>query len=119
MNPDVLKYIIIGGIGLFAAMVVAYLVISNKMKGKETRYVAQLVEGTKTNSFFNMEVFYQKFYVWCRKLPVTRRYVLKMAVPFALISIVIRTIAGNAVMIVKKKMKRWKNGCVNPDNVCL
>ena len=78
MNPDVLKYIIIGGIGLFAAMVVAYLVISNKMKGKETRYVAQLVEGTKTNSFFNMEVFYQKFYVWCRKLPVTRRYVLKL-----------------------------------------
>ncbi len=47
------------------------------MKSKETKYIAQLVEGTKTNSF-SMEVFYQKLYIYCTKVPFLKRYVLKI-----------------------------------------
>ena len=72
--------IMICGVGaIFFGIVVAYLILMNKMKGKETKYVAQLVEGTKTGSdLFNTEIFFQKFYVWCMKIPFVRRYTLKL-----------------------------------------
>ena len=74
-----LLYLVIGVGAIFVGIVVAYLIIMQKMKGKETKYVAQLVEGTKTGSdLFNMEVFYQKFYVFCMKIPFIRRYTLKL-----------------------------------------
>ena len=63
--------------GVFALIVVAYVILNNKMQSKETRYVAQLVEGTKKNSF-SMEVFYQKYYIFCMKVPFIRRYTLKL-----------------------------------------
>ena len=71
--------ILIGVVGAaFLGIVIAYFIILNKMKGKETKYVASLVEGTKSSSIFNMEIFYQKFYVKCMKIPGLRRYTLKL-----------------------------------------
>ena len=58
--------------GLFALLVVAYLIISKKANNKNTKYVRQLVEGTKKSSF-SMEIFYQKFYVKCVNLGFLRR----------------------------------------------
>ena len=79
MDNNFLLYLVVGVGAIFAGIVVAYLIIMQKMKGKETKYVAQLVEGTKTGSdLFNMEVFYQKFYVFCMKIPFVRRYTLKL-----------------------------------------
>ena len=66
-----------GTAGLFAVVVLVYLLLGNKLKSKETRYVASLVEGTKSNNF-SMEVFYQKFYIKCVKIPFLRRYILKL-----------------------------------------
>ena len=66
-----------GAAGLFAIVVLVYLVLGNKLKSKETRYVASLVEGTKSNNF-SMDVFYQKFYIKCVKIPFLRRYILKL-----------------------------------------
>ena len=63
--------------GLFALLVVAYLIISKKANNKNTKYVRQLVEGTKKSSF-SMEIFYQKFYVKCVNLGFLRRYTLKL-----------------------------------------
>ena len=63
--------------GLFALLVFAYLIVSNKANGKNTKYVRQLVEGTKKSSF-SMDVFYQKFYVKCVNFPLLRRYTLKL-----------------------------------------
>lgn len=60
MSQDVLVYLMVGVGGLFAILVLAYYLLSKKMQTKETRYVAQLVQGTKRSSF-NMDVFYQKF----------------------------------------------------------
>ena len=77
MSQDVLLYIMAGVGGVFALIVVAYVILNNKMQSKETRYVAQLVEGTKKNSF-SMEVFYQKYYIFCMKVPFIRRYTLKL-----------------------------------------
>ena len=72
-------YVIAGVGAVFFGIVVAYLIMMKKMQGKETKYVAQLVEGTKAGSdLFNMEVFYQKFYVFCMKIPFVRRYTLKL-----------------------------------------
>ena len=77
MSQQVLIYLMGGVAGLFAIIVVAFLIINNKMKSKETRYVAQLVEGTRQSSF-NMDIFYQKFYINCLKIPFIRRYSLKL-----------------------------------------
>lgn len=72
-----LKYLIFGTLGLFVVIAVAYYILYKKMQTKETRYVAQLVEGTKESSF-SMEIFYQKFYIQCAKIPFIRRYALKL-----------------------------------------
>ena len=63
--------------GLFALLVVAYLIVSKKANNKNTKYVRQLVEGTKKSSF-SMEIFYQKFYIKCVNFPFLRRYTLKL-----------------------------------------
>ncbi len=72
-----LKYLIIGVLAIFALIVVAYMILRKKMMGKNTKYIAQLTEGTKENSF-SMEVFYQKFYIQIVRIPFFRRYALKL-----------------------------------------
>lgn len=69
-------YLMIVTGGLFVVILIAYMILNKKLKSKETKYIAQLVEGTKTNRF-NMEIFYQKLYIYCAKMPFLRRYVLK------------------------------------------
>ena len=72
-----LKYLIFGVLGVFAIIAVVYYIIYKKMQTKETKYAAQLIEGTKESSF-SMDIFYQKFYIQCSKLPVLKRYALKI-----------------------------------------
>lgn len=62
---------------LLIGILIAYVILNNKLKSKETKYIAQLVEGTKTSGF-SMDVFYQKVYIYCSKIPFLRRYVLKV-----------------------------------------
>ena len=77
MSNQVLLYLI-GGVGaVFGVIVIIYYIISQKMNGKNTKYVAQLVEGTKKSSF-SMDVFYQKFYVRIVRFPFIKRYALKL-----------------------------------------
>ncbi len=47
------------------------------MKSKETKYIAQLTEGTKTSNF-SSDIIYQKLYIYCTKIPFLKRYVLKI-----------------------------------------
>ena len=77
MSNEMLKYMIYGVLGLFVVVALAYYIIYNKMQNKTTKYVASLVQGTKKSSF-NMDVFYQKFYINCAKIPFVRRYTLKL-----------------------------------------
>lgn len=77
MSNEMLKYLIIGVFAVFAVVALFYYLLMKKMSTKESRYVASLVQGTKKSSF-SMDVFYQKFYINCAKLPFLRRYTLKL-----------------------------------------
>ena len=77
MSNDMLMYLMIGSAVLFVIILIAYFILNNKLRSKETKYIAQLVEGTQSNGF-NLDVFYQKFYVNCAKIPFIRRYLLKI-----------------------------------------
>lgn len=77
MTNDILMYLMIIAGGLFVVVLIAYFMLNKKLKSKETKYIAQLVEGTKTSSF-NMDIFYQKVYIYCSKVPFLKRYVLKI-----------------------------------------
>ena len=77
MTNQMLMYFMIIAGGLFAGIVIAFVILNNKLKSKETKYIAQLVEGTKTSGF-NMDIFYQKVYIHCSRIPFLRRYVLKI-----------------------------------------
>ena len=75
-NDMILLFIKIFG-ALFAGIVIAYLTLNKFMNKKSTKYVASLVEGTKSSKY-SMEIFYQKLYVFLVQIPVFRRYVLKI-----------------------------------------
>ena len=77
MSNEMLMYLMIGAAGLFVLILIAYVVFNNKLKSKETKYIAQLVEGTQSKGF-SLDVFYQKMYITCSKIPFLRRYVLKI-----------------------------------------
>ena len=78
MSQNILPYLIAGLGGVFVLLVLIYVAISKKMQTKDTKYVRQLVEGTKRSNFLNMEVFYQKFYITCSRNPILRRYAYKL-----------------------------------------
>ena len=78
MSQNILLYLIAGLGGVFVLLVLIYVAISKKMQTKDTKYVKQLVEGTKRSNFLNMEVFYQKFYITCSRNPILRRYAYKL-----------------------------------------
>ena len=73
MTPEMMKYFIMGVFGLFAIVAIIYYILMKKMQNKTTKYVASLVQGTKKSSF-SMEIFYQKFYINCAKIPFLRQY---------------------------------------------
>ena len=74
---QMLKFLIIGVGAAFAIIIIIFLVLKQKMSGKNTRYIAELTKGTKESSF-SMEIFYQKFYVQAVRIPGLRRYALKL-----------------------------------------
>ena len=77
MDSKFLLYVAGGAGAVFALIVLIYMAIRKKMMGKNTRYIAQLTEGTKQNAF-SMEVFYQKFYITIVKIPFLKRYAMKL-----------------------------------------
>ena len=77
MNSNFLLYLIVGVGAAFALIVIVYMSLRKKMLGKNTRYIAQLTEGTKQSNF-SMEIFYQKFYIQIVRIPFLRRYALKL-----------------------------------------
>lgn len=77
MTNQMLMYLMIVTGVLFLGIIIAYMMLNKKLKSKETKYIAQLVEGTRTKSF-SMDIFYQKLYIQCSKVPFLRRYILKI-----------------------------------------
>lgn len=77
MSNEMLTYLMFGAGGLFIVIISIWFIVNNKLKSKEKKYIAQLTEGTKTSNF-SMDIFYQKIYIFCVKIPFLKRYVLKI-----------------------------------------
>ena len=77
MSDQFFMYLMIVIVGLFGLIVIAYFILNKKMQSKDTKYIAQLVQGTKSSGF-SMDIFYQKLYVRTSKIPFLKRYVLKV-----------------------------------------
>lgn len=74
---DFLK-IVIGISGVFLVLIIiAFLTLQKKNKNKKTEYLKSLNSTTKS-SMFSMDVFMQKYYLFCMYLPFIRRYTLKV-----------------------------------------
>lgn len=80
-------YIMMGGsAGLFVLIILAYYILSKKMQKSEYKKIQKLQQGTKTSSF-STEVFFQKLYLFYRKIPFLKRYILKLRRKLEIINI--------------------------------
>lgn len=77
MSNEQLGFFIKIALGVFAVLLVAYLIINKFTNKKNTKFVASLVDGTKTKKY-SKEITYQKIYIVITRIPFLRRYVLKL-----------------------------------------
>ena len=77
MSNQILYYIMGIAGGLFALLVVAYLVIKSKTNTGDLKKIKKLREGTKQNKY-STEVTYQKLYNFYTSIPIFKRYILKI-----------------------------------------
>ena len=77
MSTDILKYMLIGVIAVFAIIVIAYLVLRKKLQSSGIREIQKLRAGTEEKKF-TAEILYQKLYVIYLKIPFIKRYLLKI-----------------------------------------
>ncbi len=77
MSNEVLMYLVIGIVALFAAIVVAYIILNKKMQKSSIKQIRELRKGTESKAF-STEVMYQKLYLFFSKVPLFKRYLLKL-----------------------------------------
>lgn len=77
MSNQVLLYIMGGTCAVLVILVIVYLIINKKMNSEEKKYLRELRQGTKENKF-SSEVIYQKLYLTYMKVPLLKRYLLKL-----------------------------------------
>lgn len=77
MSTNMLLYVIYGIGGMFAVIVIIYLILAQKMKKSDYQQIKKLRQGTETNKF-STEVMYQKLYITYSKIPFIKGYILKL-----------------------------------------
>ena len=77
MSNEVLLYIVIAAVALLAIIVVAFLILNKKMQSSEIKQIKALRQGTEKSSF-SSEILFQKLYLQYRKIPIIKRYLLKV-----------------------------------------
>lgn len=77
MNDDMLKYLMIGVVGVFVIIILIYLSLRKKMQKSEYKKIQKLQQGTKENKY-SFEILYQKLYITYVKIPFLKRYILKL-----------------------------------------
>ena len=77
MSNNLIFYFMGGSATLFLIIVIAYIILSKKMQKSEYKKIQKLQQGTKQNKF-SMEVLFQKLYLTYTKIPVIKRYALKI-----------------------------------------
>lgn len=77
MSTQTLLYVIYGTVGAFAAIIIAYFILSKKMQKSEYQKIKKLKQGTETSGF-SFDVFYQKLYITFSRIPFLKGYILKL-----------------------------------------
>ena len=77
MSNEFLKYVIFITLGLFAVVVIAYLMINKSSRNNSKKYVRELKKGTKSNKY-SADVIFQKLYIFYVKIPPLKRYLTKL-----------------------------------------
>ena len=77
MSNQIILYIAGGATALLAIVFILYFTLRKKMGKSEYKKIQQLQEGTKSNTF-SLEILYQKLYLTYIKIPVLKRYILKL-----------------------------------------
>ena len=76
--PNNILPILLGGVGIaFLVIVVLFIYIQKKASSKRTKYLRNLVQGTQSKRY-SMEIFYQRFYLFCMAVPGIKRYTEKL-----------------------------------------
>lgn len=77
MSNEVLLYIVIAIVALLAIVVIAFLILNKKMQSSEIKQIKALRQGTEKSSF-SSDLLFQKLYLQYRKVPILKRYLLKL-----------------------------------------
>ena len=77
MSDQLITYVLYIAGGLFAIIVIAYLILMKKANTKKAKQLKQLKEGTSAKSF-STDILYQRLYLTYVKIPFLKRYVLKL-----------------------------------------
>lgn len=77
MSTEMVKYIMIGTVVLFAVVMIIYFILMKKMGKSEYRQMKKLQEGTKAEGF-SSDIMYQKIYIALIKTPFIKRYLFKL-----------------------------------------
>lgn len=77
MSIDMLKYIMIGTVVLFAVVIIIYFILRKQLGKSEYAKMKKLQEGTKADSF-SSDIFYQKLYIRLIRTPFIKRYLFKI-----------------------------------------
>ena len=74
---QVIIYIMVGAVVLFALIVMVYLMLKKRMQKSEYQKLKEMQAGTKSKKYSG-EVLFQKLYITYVKIPFLKRYVLKL-----------------------------------------
>lgn len=77
MSNEVLLYMVIAVVALLAIVVIAFLILNKKMQSSEIKQIRALRQGTEKSSF-SADIIFQKLYLNYRKIPIIKRYLLKL-----------------------------------------
>ena len=77
MQNNLILYLMGGAGVLFIVIIVAYIMLSKKIKNSDVVQIRQLREGTKENKF-SKEILYQKLYIRYLRSPFIKRYLFKI-----------------------------------------
>ena len=76
--PNNILPILLGGVGIaFLVIVILFIYILRNANNKKTKYLRNLVQGTHSKRY-SMEIFYQRFYLFCMAVPGIKRYTEKL-----------------------------------------
>ena len=77
MSNNMLLYVIYGVGGIFAFIVIAFLVLNKQMGKSDYKKIQKLRKGTESNKF-SADIMYQKLYIIYSRLPFIKNYILKL-----------------------------------------